>query len=70
MPVQGAGHARVIFDEVAFSEDLQRTSDTGRSVALQTRSAYERDGCPVKDLLACDSEALDGTRLRYGSGRP
>lgn len=63
MPVQGAGHARVIFDEVAFSENLQRTSDTGRSVALQTRSAYERDGCPVKDLLACDSEALDGTRL-------
>jgi|ERR1035441_3494484 hypothetical protein len=64
MPAQRAGHARVIFDAPAFHEDLQRTTDTGRSVALQTRSAYERDGCPVEDLIACDSEAQDGTRLQ------
>jgi hypothetical protein len=63
MPAQEAGHARVIFDEAAFGEDLIRTTDTGRSVALETRSAYDRDGCPVEDLLACDSEAQDGTRL-------
>lgn len=60
MPAQRAGHARVIVDEITFSEDLQRTTDTRRSVALETRSAYERDGCPVEDLLACDSEAQDG----------
>ncbi len=63
MPPQKAGHARLVFDEPAFSEDLQRTTDTGRSIALETRSAYERDGCRVQDLLACDSEAQDGTRL-------
>ena len=63
MPADKAGHVRVIFDELAFGEDLRRASDTGRSVALKTRRAYEKDGCPIDDLRACDSEARDGTRL-------
>jgi hypothetical protein len=63
MPAAKAGRAPVVFDALAFSEDLRRTTDTGRSVAVQARRVYERDGCPVADLLACDGEAQDGTRL-------
>lgn len=45
--------ARVVFDELAFNDDLARTTEHGRRVALDTRSAYERHGCPVDPLLAC-----------------
>jgi hypothetical protein len=63
VPAHKAGRARVIFDEAAFREDLRRTTDAGQSVAVATRNTYDRDGCPVEDLLACQSEAQDGTRL-------
>jgi len=63
VPAHKAGRAQVIFDEAAFREDLRRTTDAGRPVATATRNAYDRDGCPVEDLLACDSEAQDGTQL-------
>ena len=57
------GTARVVFDDLAFSDDLSRTTEHGRSIAVDTRAAYERDGCPVDPPLACDEEATDGTDL-------
>lgn len=63
MPARKAGHAGVVFDDAAFGEDLGRTSPAGRAAALAARDAYRQDGCPVADLLACDDEALDATRL-------
>ena len=57
------GAAPVVFDDLAFSEDLSRTTDNGRRIAADTRTAYERHGCPVDDLLACQEQATDGTDL-------
>jgi hypothetical protein len=57
------GAARVVFDELAFNDDLGRTSEHGRRIAVDTRSAYEQHGCPVDDLLACQEQATDGTDL-------
>ncbi len=57
------GAAPVVFDDFAFNDDLGRTTDNGRRTALDTRSAYERHGCPVDDLLACQEQATDGTDL-------
>jgi hypothetical protein len=58
-----AGRARVIFDELTFESDVRRASATGRAVARATRRAYAREGCPVKNLHACEAEAADGSRL-------
>ncbi|HXS32322.1 MAG TPA: hypothetical protein VN758_00940 [Solirubrobacterales bacterium] len=58
-----AGHAPALFDNAAFAEDLNRTSDTGRDVALAARREYEQEGAPLADLLACDEEGPEGTAL-------
>jgi hypothetical protein len=63
MPARKGGRAAVLFDEDAFAEDLQRAGPAGHAAALAARIAYTRDGCPVAELLACDDEALDATRL-------
>ena len=51
------------FDEEAFAEDLDHATDAGRLVAQAERARMERDGLPVGELLACDPDARDGTRL-------
>jgi hypothetical protein len=60
-----AGRAPAQFDDAAFSEDLKRTSDTGRKVAFAVRSEYEQDGVPIGDLLACEEEGPEGTALAH-----
>lgn len=63
MPPQSTGRVRIIFDDLAFTEDLKRAGRSGEAVAVATRQAYERDGCPLEDMLACDTEGRDSTRL-------
>jgi hypothetical protein len=53
----------VAFAEVAWSEDLARTSETGRAEAAAARKRYEREGIPQSELRPCDAEARDGTNL-------
>ena len=63
MTAHGKDKTTVIFDDLAFTEDLRRSGANGRAVARAARNTFERDGCPVNDLLACENEATDGTRL-------
>lgn len=51
------------FDEEAFAEDLAHATQAGRHVAEIGRARIERDGIPASELLACEPEARDGTRL-------
>jgi hypothetical protein len=60
-----AGHAPALFDDAIFAEDMKRTSDTGREVALASRAEYERHGVPLNDLLACEEEGPEGTALAH-----
>lgn len=60
-----AGRTTVLFDDAAFAEDLGRASDAGQEVGHATRSKYEQDGVSIDDLLACDEEGTDGTRLAH-----
>jgi hypothetical protein len=60
MVAHKAGRARVIFDDAAFEVDLR---GAGSEIAAATRRDYERGGIPVADLLACDEEGRDATRL-------
>jgi hypothetical protein len=57
------GRAPALFDDAAFVEDLNRTSEAGRMVALAARKDYEQDGVPTEQLLACEAEGPDGTAL-------
>jgi hypothetical protein len=56
-------HAPVAFDEAAWSEDLRNSTDAGRAAATKKRAELERNGQPVKELLACETQARDGTSL-------
>jgi hypothetical protein len=60
VPARKPGHAKVVFDDAAFNEDLHRA---GSEVAIAARREYEQSGVPVADLLACDEEGRDSTRL-------
>ena len=57
------GRARVVFDEVAFAEDVMRSGRSGAAVLQETRRRYERDGVGVERLRACEAEGSDGTEL-------
>ena len=57
------GHARVVFDEPAFAEDVMRSGRTGAAVLQETRRRYERDGVAVASLRSCEAEGRDGTEL-------
>ena len=57
------GHARVVFDEVAFAEDVMRSGRAGARVLRETRRRYERDGVAVASLRSCEAEGRDGTKL-------
>ncbi len=54
---------RVELDDTAFAEDQAHSTPAGRDAALRKRVAVERDGQPADDLITCDDEARDGTRL-------
>ncbi|HEV3320681.1 MAG TPA: hypothetical protein VG147_00635 [Solirubrobacteraceae bacterium] len=56
-------HAPVGFDEAVWKEDLRSSTDAGRTAAASKRAELERDGQPIDELLACDTEAQDGTSL-------
>lgn len=57
------GHARVVFDEVAYAEDTVRSGRAGASVLRSARIRLERDGTAVSSLRRCEAEGRDGTRL-------
>lgn len=59
------GRAPALFDNAAFSEDLQRTSDAGEEVALAARREFESEGVPLASLLACEEEGPEGTALQH-----
>ncbi len=52
------------FDEVAWQEDLARTSEAGRVAAAQARRDFERrGGVPIPQLRRVDEHGRDGTVL-------
>jgi hypothetical protein len=57
------GHAPVVFDDGAFSKDLERASKVAAEVARTARARYERDGVPADQLRKCETEGNDGTSL-------
>ena len=57
------GHARVLFGEGAFAEDIVRSGRTGARILRETRRRYERDGVAIASLRRCEAEGRDGTRL-------
>jgi|SRR5664280_1975863 len=63
MPAQDAGHARVLFDESAWQEDVRNATEAARKIAAQTRARLERHDQPIDALLACSAEGPDNTRL-------
>jgi len=46
-----------------WNEDLRNSTDAGRTAATSKRAELERDGQPIDELLACDTEAQDRTSL-------
>jgi hypothetical protein len=60
MPAREAGYAEVLFDDLAFEDDVCRP---GGEIAAAVRRDYEQHGVAVADLLACDEEGRDSTRL-------
>jgi hypothetical protein len=52
------------FDEIAWQEDLARTSEAGREVAAQARGDFDRrGGVPIPQLRRVDEHGRDGTVL-------
>jgi len=54
---------RVELDDTTFAEDLAHSTPAGRDAALRKRAAVEQDGQPADELITCDAEARDVTRL-------
>jgi len=59
MPLK-PGFAPVAFDDLAWQEDLRRTTGSAKRIGEETRSRLEREGQAVDALFACDEEARDG----------
>ena len=57
------GRARVVFDDLAWNEDLAAASVAAREVATQTRVRLKRDGQSVDELVPCQTEGPEGTSL-------
>ncbi len=53
----------VQFDDLAWAEDLARSTDAGRRAATAARTRYETGGVPFAELRPCDRDARDGTSL-------
>lgn len=62
-PHRGGRVYRVLFDELAFSEDLGHSTTAGRRVARDARLRMERDGIAASALRPCQPDGRDGTRL-------
>jgi len=54
---------RVLFDDIAWAEDLHHASAAGASAAIAARAALESSGLLADDTKPCLSEGPDGTRL-------
>lgn len=54
----------MVFDGVAWEEDMRRASTPGRAAAAAARREYDTAGVPIVALQACDPEGPGGTRLR------
>jgi hypothetical protein len=63
VPPRAADAIEVVFDSDAFDQDLRRAGAAARDVAVGTRRLYERAGCPLARLRACEEAAHDGTSL-------
>ena len=57
------GHARVLFNEGAFAEDIMRSGRAGAKVLREARAQFEREGVEISTLRRCDPEGRDGTKL-------
>ena len=64
MPTRpGGGHARVVFDDALWEEDLAHSTTAGRDAATRARRLLERNGAPIEQLHPCQPEGRDGSRL-------
>lgn len=57
------GRRPVLFDEDAFDEDVAHATSAGRAVAADAKQRMERDGIALSEMLRCEAEGRDGTRL-------
>jgi hypothetical protein len=57
------GFASVAFDDLAWQDDLRKTTGNAKRIGEETRSRLEREGQAVDALFACDENARDGTSL-------
>jgi hypothetical protein len=55
----------VVFDDIAWAEDLLRASATARRVGTEARGEFETKGVPIAQLKACEPEGPAGTRLPH-----
>jgi hypothetical protein len=57
------GRLTVAFDDPTWNADLARLGQRGAEIAKRARADLERNGVAISDLLKCDAEGRDGTRL-------
>lgn len=57
------GRLPVVFDDPTWNADLARLGQRGAEIADRARADLEREGVALSDLLKCDPEGRDGTRL-------
>jgi hypothetical protein len=63
-PAPRARTPPVVFDDMAWIEDMHRASVAGRRIAMAARAEYESAGVPIAELRACDPEGPGGTALK------
>lgn len=51
------------FDEPAWKQDLERSTQAGRAAATEARRRYRLSGIPRSELRPCAAEGRDGTQL-------
>jgi hypothetical protein len=51
------------FDDILFAEDLAHATAAGSEVGVSERRRIEREGISPAELMGCEPEARDGTRL-------
>jgi hypothetical protein len=66
MATSGERRLRVVFPDGVWRADVEARYPLGsgaRTVADAARHDFEREGLPEPELLACESEGREGTRL-------
>jgi hypothetical protein len=53
----------VVFDDDWFADDVARASGRGKTIARQARAEIAASGLASEQLLRCEAEGPDGTRL-------